>query len=64
MTEPPRNRSRSRERSDEPEGADLEGLIVEILLDFYAEPRDQGESISYITEVFHTKTEKSPCKKT
>ena len=32
--------------------------MVEILIDFYAEPRDEGESISYVTEVFNTSAPK------
>ena len=36
----------------EPSGDELEGLVVEILLDFFAEPGLTADSNSYVTQVF------------
>ncbi len=42
------------------DGADLDvaevGQVIEIMTDFYAEPRDNGTGMSYVSETFHAAT--------
>ena len=51
------------------DGADLDveeathGQVIEVLTDFYAQPRDDGKRVSYVSEAFHTTKEKHKVKR-
>ncbi len=55
--------------TDDVDGTDLHveealfGLVIEVMTDFYAEPRDDGRGVSYVSEVFHTTNEKHKVKR-
>ncbi len=46
------------------DGADLDvaevGQVIEIMTDFYAQPRKNGAETSYVSETYHTATKEKP----